>query len=85
MITLQHTEIKTSFETNTHVVGCVFKVTLYKKLLDMVSRYALNQIASEIDRLRYLGNNLSSCGCVMSDDLHKFGRSSPGLKEVIFL
>ncbi|KAH1246565.1 hypothetical protein GmHk_06G016622 [Glycine max] len=31
----------------------------------MVSRDALNQIASEVDRLRYLGNNPSSCGCVM--------------------
>ena len=42
MITLQHVEIKASFETSTHVVGHVFKVTLYKRLLDMVSRYALN-------------------------------------------
>ena len=31
----------------------------------MVSRDALNQIASEVDRLCYLGNNPSSCGCVM--------------------
>ncbi|KAH1237243.1 putative protein FAR1-RELATED SEQUENCE 10 [Glycine max] len=65
MITLQHVEIKASFETSTHVVGHVYKKTLYKRLLGMVSRDALNQIASEIDRLRYLGNNLSSCGCVM--------------------
>ncbi|KAL5146567.1 putative protein FAR1-RELATED SEQUENCE 10 [Glycine soja] len=65
MITLQHVEIKTSFETSTHVVGHVYKKTLYKRLLGMVSRDALNQIASEVDRLRYLGNNPSSCGCVM--------------------
>ncbi|KAL5173741.1 Protein FAR1-RELATED SEQUENCE 6 [Glycine soja] len=65
MITLQHVEIKASFETSTHVVGHVYKKTLYKRLLGMVSRDALNQIASEIDHLRYLGNNLSSCGCVM--------------------
>ncbi|KAL5126092.1 putative protein FAR1-RELATED SEQUENCE 10 [Glycine soja] len=65
MITLQHVEIKASFETSTHVVGHVYKKTLYKRLLGMVSRDALNQIASEVDRLRYLGNNLSSCGCVM--------------------
>ena len=31
----------------------------------MVSRDALNEIASEVDRLRYLDNNPSSCGCVM--------------------
>ena len=42
MIVLQHTEIKASFETSTHVVEHVFKVTLYKRLLGMVSRYALN-------------------------------------------
>ncbi|KAL5148735.1 putative protein FAR1-RELATED SEQUENCE 10 [Glycine soja] len=65
MITLQHVEIKASFETSTHVVGHVYKKTLYKRLLGMVSRDALNQIASKVDRLRYLDNNLSSCGCVM--------------------
>ncbi|KAL5180176.1 Protein FAR1-RELATED SEQUENCE 5 [Glycine soja] len=57
MITLQHIEINESFETSTHVVG--------HRLLGMVSRDALNQIASEVDCLRYLGNNPSSCGCVM--------------------
>ncbi|RZB91353.1 hypothetical protein D0Y65_023671 [Glycine soja] len=39
MMTLQHTEIKASFETSTHVVELVFKVTLYKKLLGIVLRY----------------------------------------------
>ncbi|KAL5161972.1 putative protein FAR1-RELATED SEQUENCE 10 [Glycine soja] len=65
MITLQHIEIKASFETSTHVVGHVFKKTLYKRLLGMVSRDALNEIAFEVDRLRYLSNNPSYCGCVM--------------------
>ncbi|KAH1192752.1 hypothetical protein GmHk_19G053908 [Glycine max] len=65
MITLQHVEIKASFETNTHLVGHVYKKTLYKRLLGMVSRDTLNQIASEVDRLRYLDNNPSSCDCVM--------------------
>ncbi|KAL5165065.1 putative protein FAR1-RELATED SEQUENCE 10 [Glycine soja] len=65
MITLQHVEIKASFEISTHVVGHVYKKSLYKRLLGMVSRDALNQIASEVDRLCYLSNNPSSCGCVM--------------------
>ncbi|KAL5186659.1 hypothetical protein HKD37_05G012474 [Glycine soja] len=65
MITLQHVEIKASFETSTHVVGHVFKKILYKRLLRMVSRDALNEIASEVDRLCYLDNNPSSCDCVM--------------------
>ena len=65
MITLQHTEIKASFETDAHMVGHVFKVTLYKKLLGMVSRYALNQIVVEFERAHYVGTNPSRCGCIM--------------------
>ena len=65
MITLQHNEIKTSFETSTHVVGHVFKVSLYKRLLGMVSRYALNRIATEFERVHYAGRNPSRCGCIM--------------------
>ncbi|KAH1225796.1 hypothetical protein GmHk_11G032620 [Glycine max] len=65
MITLQHVEIKASFETNTHVVGHVFKKTLYKRLVGMVLRNTLNEIVGKVERLRYLDNNPSSCGCVM--------------------
>ncbi|KAH1213108.1 hypothetical protein GmHk_14G041126 [Glycine max] len=64
-ITLQHTKIKASFETSTHVVGHVFKVTLYKKLHCMVSRYALNQIAAEFEPVNYAGIDSSRCGCIM--------------------
>jgi len=65
MITLQHTEIKAFFEASTHVVGHVFKKTLYKRLLGMVSRHTLNQIAAEFERVYYAAKNPSSCGCVM--------------------
>jgi len=65
MITLQHTKIKASFETSTHVVGHVFKVTLCKRLLGLVSRYALNKIFVEFERVHYAGKTLSRCGCVM--------------------
>jgi len=65
MITLQHTQFKAFFETSTHVVGRVFKVTLYKRLLGMVSRYALNQIAPEFERVHYAGKNPSRCVYVM--------------------
>ncbi|KAL5147558.1 Protein FAR1-RELATED SEQUENCE 5 [Glycine soja] len=34
-------------------------------LLGIVSRNALNEIACEVERVCYLGNNPSSCGCVM--------------------
>ena len=61
MITLQHTEIKISFETSTHMVGHVFKVTLYKRLFGMVSRYVLNQIVVEFEHVHYVGKNPSRC------------------------
>jgi len=65
MITLQHTQIKTSFEISTHVVEHVFKVTLYKKLIGMVSRYTLNEITAKYESVPYAGKNPSRCGCVM--------------------
>ncbi|KAH1213037.1 hypothetical protein GmHk_14G041078 [Glycine max] len=68
MITLQHTEIKASFETSTHVRH-VFKKTLYRRLLGMVSRYVLNQIAVELERVDYAGKNPSSCGCMVRTTL----------------
>ncbi|KAH1253759.1 Protein FAR1-RELATED SEQUENCE 5 [Glycine max] len=69
MIMLQHTEIKASFETSTHVVGHVFKITLYRRLLGMVSRYALNYIVAELERVDYAGKNPSSCGCMVRTTL----------------
>ncbi|KAL5154235.1 Protein FAR1-RELATED SEQUENCE 5 [Glycine soja] len=54
MITLQRTEIKASFETDM----CSKKS--YRRLLGMVSRYALNQIAAELERVDYAGKNPSS-------------------------
>ncbi|KAH1216922.1 Protein FAR1-RELATED SEQUENCE 5 [Glycine max] len=81
MITLQHVEIKASFETSMHVVGHVFKKTLYKRLLGMVSMDALNEIAFGVDRLRYLGNNPSSCGCVMRSTHMALPKSSSGIPK----
>ena len=63
MITLQHIEIKASFDTSTHVVGHVCKVTLYKKLFGMVSRYALNQIADDFKRVNYASIDSSTRTC----------------------
>ncbi|KAH1213011.1 hypothetical protein GmHk_14G041056 [Glycine max] len=69
MITLQHTEIKASFETSTYVIGHVFKKTLYRRLLGMVSRYPLNQIVAELEHVDYAGKNPSSCGCMVRTTL----------------
>jgi len=65
MMMLQYTKIKAFFETSKHVVGHVFKKILYKRLLGMVSTYALNQIAAKFERVHYPGKNPSTCGCVM--------------------
>ncbi|KAH1194087.1 hypothetical protein GmHk_19G054976 [Glycine max] len=65
MMMLQHTQIKASFETSTHFIRHVYKKTLFKRLLGMVSRYALNEIAAELDRIQYCGNDPSSYGCSM--------------------
>ena len=64
-ITLQHTEIKASFKTNTHVVRHFLKVTLYKRLIGMISRYTLNQIVAEFERVNYAGIGSSRCSCIM--------------------
>ena len=69
MMTLQHTQIKASFETSTYVVGHVYKKTLYKRLLGIVLRYTLNEIAYEFEHVRYFGNNPSSCSCVLRTTL----------------
>ena len=63
MIILQHTEIKASFERSTHVVGHQFNGRLYKRLRGMVSKYALNHIADELDRVNSVGIDSSRCGC----------------------
>ena len=62
VIMLQHTKIKAFFETSTHVVGHVIKVTLYNKLLGIISRYALNQIAAEFERVHFTDKNPFRCG-----------------------
>ncbi|XP_006579274.1 uncharacterized protein [Glycine max] len=69
MMTLQHTEIRALFERSMHVVSHVFKKTLYKRLLGLVSRYALNEISVEFERIRHFKDNPSSCGCVLRTTL----------------
>ncbi|KAL5149611.1 PKS-NRPS hybrid synthetase [Glycine soja] len=64
MITLQHTQIKASFETSTHVVEHVFQKNL-------IQEAAWNgfKIAAEFERVHYAGKNPSSCGCVVRTTL----------------
>jgi len=45
------------------VVGRVFHVTRYKKLHDFVSKYVLQHIEEEIDRVEYVDLDKSRCKC----------------------
>ncbi|XP_068486332.1 uncharacterized protein [Phaseolus vulgaris] len=90
MIILQHNAIKDSFQKSLHVVGHRFKVTAYKKLLGFVSKYALNLILEELDRVKSMGFDKSRCGCSLTCthglpcacQLASFGVGSIPLKSV---
>ena len=66
MIILQHNAIKASFQKSLHVAGHRFKVTAYKKLISFVSKYALNLISEEVDRVKSVGFDKSRCGCTLT-------------------
>ena len=93
IITLQHNAIKSWFEKSFHVVSHVFNVTRYKKLVDFVSKYALQYIAEESDWVEYLGLDNSYCGCTIRSthdlpcacELVSFGVGSMPLQSVHFL
>ena len=61
LIIMQHTGIKASFEKNIHFVGHSNNVTLYKRLHEFVSRYALNHIEDELDRVKFVGVDKDCC------------------------
>ncbi|XP_068483428.1 uncharacterized protein [Phaseolus vulgaris] len=90
MIILQHNAIKSSFEKSLHVVSHVFNVTRYKKLFGFVSKYALQYIAEESDRVQYVGLDKSRCGCTIRSthglpcacELASFGVGSIPLQSV---
>ncbi|XP_068475180.1 uncharacterized protein [Phaseolus vulgaris] len=90
MIILQHNAIKASFQKSLHVVGHRFKVIAYKKLLGFVSKYALNLISEELDRVKSVGFDKSRCGCSLTCThglpcacpLASFGVGSIPLKSV---
>jgi len=65
MIILQHNAIKASFEKGLNVVGHLFNVTTYKKLLGFVSKYVLQHIAEEMDRVKWVGFDKDRCGCIL--------------------
>jgi len=87
MIILQHNAIKASFQKSLHVVRHRFKVTTYKKLLDFVSKYALNLIAEELDKVKSVGFDKNRCGectltCTHACHLTSFGVGCIPFKSV---
>jgi len=65
VLVFQHNEIKSSFDMSLHVIGLMFKVTLYKHLVGVVSKYALMHITEEFERVRHVGFDSEHCGCVL--------------------
>ncbi|KAJ1443279.1 PKS-NRPS hybrid synthetase [Sesbania bispinosa] len=65
MITLQHTEIKASFQRSIMVVEHRFNNPLYNELRGLVSRNALALIDDENQRINYVGIDSSACGCTL--------------------
>jgi len=93
MIILQHNAIKSSFEKSLHVVSHVFNVTRYKKLVGFVSKYILQYIAEESDRVEYVGLDKSRCWCTIRSthglpyayELASFGVGSIPLQSMHFI
>ncbi|KAJ1439532.1 PKS-NRPS hybrid synthetase [Sesbania bispinosa] len=65
MITLQHTEIKASFQRSIMVVEHRFNNPLYNELRGLVSRNALALIDDEKQRINYVGIDSFACGCTL--------------------
>lgn len=65
MITLQHNEIKSSFETSIFQKEHRYNNRLYAHLCGHVSRYALSHIANEFDRVKYVGIDKCSYRCTI--------------------
>ncbi|XP_068498050.1 uncharacterized protein [Phaseolus vulgaris] len=72
------------------VKAWIDKVTAYKKLLGFVSKYALNVISEELDRVKSVGFDKSRCGCSLTCthglpcacQLASFGVGSIPLKSI---
>jgi len=63
IIIFQHIAIKASFQKSIHVERHFFNMTTYKKLLGFVSKYVLQHIAKENDRVKYVRLDKGCCGC----------------------
>jgi len=65
VIILQRNQIRVSFEQSLNLMSDAFKAYRYKGLVGYVSRYALELIAAEVDRVKHIGFDSHLCGCVL--------------------
>lgn len=65
MLTLQHTEIRASFERSTTIVDHTHNNRMFVRLLGFVSRNALQYITDEWSRTVNVGVDKSACGCTL--------------------
>ncbi|XP_014492691.1 uncharacterized protein LOC106755109 [Vigna radiata var. radiata] len=66
VIVLQHNKIRASFEKSINLKNDAYKALRYKILVGRVSRYALELIADEVDRVNNIGLDNGRCGCILS-------------------
>ncbi|KAJ1395894.1 Protein FAR1-RELATED SEQUENCE 11 [Sesbania bispinosa] len=65
MITLQHTEIKASFQRSITIVEHSFNNPLYNELRGLLPRNALALIDDEKQHINYVGIDSSACDCTL--------------------
>ncbi|XP_052723783.1 uncharacterized protein LOC128193738 [Vigna angularis] len=65
VVILQHNKIKASFESSMLLTSDLYKGYRYRHVIGRVSRYSLNLIAKEVERVQLIGLDSSKCGCVL--------------------
>lgn len=65
VIILQHNEIKASFANILNLTSDVFNPSRYKIFIGYVSKYALELISQEFDRVHHIRFDSESCGCII--------------------
>ncbi|XP_014511731.1 uncharacterized protein LOC106770434 [Vigna radiata var. radiata] len=84
VIVLQHNKIRASFEKSINLKSDAYKALRYKRLVGRVSRYALELIADEVERVNKIGLDSARCGCILTSTYGLpcaciLARSEPGM------
>jgi len=84
VIILQHNKIKTSFERSLNLMSDSYKALSYRRLVGYVSRFALELLAPELERVKKIGFDTSHCGCILRQTYYlscacELARYDPGM------